>query len=315
MTSSADTIRLALIGAGPWGRNYIKTLAGLPGVALIRVASRNPETARLVPRDCSIHAQWEEVATATDIDGVIIATPPPLHYRMARAAIEGGNPALVEKPLTLDPGEARALGTLAAGRKALVMVGHTYLYHPAFEALEAALPTLGPLRGIEAEAGRWGPFRSETPVLWDWGAHDVAMCCDLLAARPTAVQATVLESRQVAEGLGEVIRLTLTFPGDIRATLVFGNLFELRKRTFQVRGERGALLFDDLAQDKLVRKAADRPDARGEAIATDTELPLTRLLRRFVAAIRNGDKDRRTLELGIGVVEVLDRCQRSLAAA
>ena len=43
-------IRLALIGAGRWGRNYIRTIMGLDGAELVVVASGNPETAGLVPR-------------------------------------------------------------------------------------------------------------------------------------------------------------------------------------------------------------------------------------------------------------------------
>jgi predicted homoserine dehydrogenase-like protein len=47
-------IRLGLAGAGRWGRNYIRTIAGLSGVRLTRVASSNPATADLLPPDCGL---------------------------------------------------------------------------------------------------------------------------------------------------------------------------------------------------------------------------------------------------------------------
>ena len=45
MSGNNETLRLGLIGAGPWGRNFIRTIDGIDGVTLARLASRNPESA------------------------------------------------------------------------------------------------------------------------------------------------------------------------------------------------------------------------------------------------------------------------------
>ena len=75
-TSSSKNLNLGLIGAGPWGHNYIRTIDGLDGITLACLASRNPESARLVGPGCKIHQDWREMIKTNDLNGVIIATPP-----------------------------------------------------------------------------------------------------------------------------------------------------------------------------------------------------------------------------------------------
>ena len=72
-------LRLGLIGAGHWGKVYIKTLERLPGFSLARLASNNPESRNLVHEGCQISKNWQEVTSADDLDGVIIAAPPKMH--------------------------------------------------------------------------------------------------------------------------------------------------------------------------------------------------------------------------------------------
>ena len=81
----AAQLRLGLLGAGRWGRNYIRTIAASAGVRLARLASRNPDSANLVPPDCVIFADWREMLDARALDGVIVATPPGVHAEMALA--------------------------------------------------------------------------------------------------------------------------------------------------------------------------------------------------------------------------------------
>src|SRR5229473_890850 len=109
----ATPVRLGLIGAGRWGRNYLRTIAATPGVRLARLASRNPDSVRLAPADCAVTPDWRDLLDRNALDGVIIATPAALHAEMALAAMDAGLPVLVEKPLTMDIAQARALGRKA----------------------------------------------------------------------------------------------------------------------------------------------------------------------------------------------------------
>jgi predicted dehydrogenase len=266
-------LRLGLVGAGAWGRNYIRTIAGIPEIRLARVATRD----------------WRELLRASDIDGVIVAVPPAAQPEIALAAIEAGRPLLLEKPLALSVDAAQRIVAAAAARSVFVMVDHVHLFHPAFEALKRAAAERGPVLAIEAAAGGPGQ-RPGVPALWDWGPHDVAMCIDLLGAPPEAVDAARLESRAA----GERLRLDLQFARGVSASIELSTLREKHRR-FAVR----------LAAQTLVYDAAPPADA--------AELPLARAVRAFAAAIAAGSTSLASAELGVAVVRTLTRCEERLA--
>ncbi len=306
-------INLGLIGAGRWGRNYIKTVAAMEGVRLARLASRNPASTTLVDAGCMISADWHELLDAGDLDGLIIATPPALHAGMVSAAIAASLPVLVEKPLTLDLAEAGKLLKQSREHGSLVMVEHTHLFHPAFEALCRQSADLGAIRSIRGEAGNHGPYRSDVPVLWDWGSHDIAMCIALTGAVPRTRAAVRHERRNVEGGIGESIRLLLEWPDGKQADIRLSNITD-RQRRFTVFCEGGVLVYDDLAQHKLVIHPAQTGDAQpqgaGTMLPVATGFPLTRAVERFVDAIRAGDLTHASLALGVDVTVVLADCER-----
>lgn len=294
-------LRLGLLGAGRWGRVYIRTIASLPDLALARVASRNPATPGLVPPGCLVSADWREVLAADGLDAVIVASPPALHAEMSAAAVEAGLPVLVEKPLTLQLEQARGLLEQARRKKILVMVEHTYLFHPAYEKLKELSRQLGQVRAVQTESGGPGPFRPDVGPLWDYGAHDVALCLDLLGAKPESVSA----SRERRIGRAEDVRVTLGFAGGIEARLHVGTLFDKKIRSAAVDCERGRLAIDFIGEPALVLD--------GRALSVDPTPPLERALRAFAAAVRAGEKEHPSLALGVDVVETLAACQRSLS--
>lgn len=303
----AAPLRLGLIGAGRWGRNYIKTIAGLEGMCLAALASGNPGSAHLVPGACLISPDWQAILDRRLIDAVIIATPPAVHARMATAAVERGLPVLVEKPLTLDSAEAVALRKFVAEHKGLVMVGHTQLFHPAYRKLREMLADYGPVRAIRSEAGNYGPFRLDTPVTWDWGAHDVAMCLDLLGTSPQRTGLRLVERRAVENALGEIFDIELIFPGEVRAAIRIGNILPKRRR-FTAYTETAALIYDDFAPHKLTIAPGTSDDdmtASRIPVPLVEELPLSNAVRTFARAVETGATGLDSLDLGVSVVSIL----------
>ena len=291
----AAALRLGLAGAGRWGRNYIRTIAGLGGVRLARVASGNPETKPLVPADCQVVGSWHELIDAAALDGLIISTPPATHAEIARAAIRQRIPVLIEKPLALSAADARGVRDLANQRGVYALVEHTHLFSPAFRALKGLLARYGGVREIRSEAGNHGPYRRDVSVLWDWGPHDVAMCLDLMQAAPTTVTCSV-EKR---DGPAQTVSLALAFPSGVTASILLSNMRD-KTRRFAVRCAKAELVYDDLSAQKLL--------VDGSPVPIAGELPLTVAVRQFAATIAARGTDRSSLDLAVSVVEVLEAC-------
>lgn len=306
-------IRLGLVGVGRWGRNYVRTIAGLPEVSLVCAASRNPDTRQLVSADCRVVADWRALVSADDIDGVVIASPPASHAEILAAAVRAGKAVLVEKPLAQSLADIPLIEAAARDAGAAIMVEHTHLYHPAFRALVREAKARGPLRGVRASAGNHGPVRRDVPVLWDWGAHDAAMCLHLLG-RDWAVQdVKCMEAHPVAEGMAKRLRLRLLFSGQIPAEIQLSTLDD-QHRWFAVDLNHETLVYQDRGRDglKLCPRAGAGPDEPGMALDVPEVLPLTQVVMEFAAAIRGGKLMRDSLRLGIDVVELLARCEMVL---
>lgn len=311
-------MRLALIGAGRWGRNYIRTIAGLPGTALVRLASGNPESHSLVPPSCVVTPDWRSAIAAPEVDAVIIATPPASHAEIALAAIAAGKAVLVEKPLALDMAEAEAI--VAAARRAgtLAWVEHTQIFNPAWAALKAALPAVGRPRAIRAVAGNHGPYRVGVPILWDWGAHEVSQVLDLTGTDPAACSARYTARGRREEGETATVEIGLAFADGLEVAIELCNHRD-KCRRMAVHGEAGVLVIDDLASARLTRHPPQPgfawPQGPGEALPVEAEPPLTRAVRLFAQAVAGRTVTFDSVELGLRVVRVLAACQHSAEAA
>ena len=309
--TGASTVRLGLIGAGRWGRNFIRTIRAMDDVSLAWIASSNPETRELAGESCPIDLDWRRLLAVDGTDAVVIVTPPALHSEMTLAAVATGLPVLVEKPLTLDLAEAQDLLVEVEKRNGYVLVDHVHLFNPAYQALKEAVAGLGAVTSIAATAGAEGPFRADTSVLWDWACHDIALCTDLLGVMPKAVGIRPVR----CDGSGAVYNIDLNFPpvdgaGGVEARILCGNLFDERVRRFTVETTGGTLTFDDFGAQPLVLRAIDGTERPLPVVAVR---PLENAVRTFAAAVRRGERSATPLHFAVGVVEVLDRLDQALA--
>jgi predicted dehydrogenase len=297
-------VRLGLVGAGRWGRNYIRTVAALGDAQLVAVASRNSDTAALLPPGCRIADDWRAVTEAPDIDGVIVASPPGTHADILIAAAAAQKAVMVEKPLVMSREDAARIRTALDGRAANILVDHTLMFHPAFQALCREAATLGPLKGVRSSAGNLGPYRQDASVLWDWAPHDLSMCLTL-APGPWRMRGARCAESRVVEGV-TAERLVLDLALGSAAANVTVTTLDPRHRSFAAEFQSCTLLFRDFVEQKLVRlpPGVEDPD-KGTPVAVDADFPLTLAVRAFAERIRTGNTDRGSLELGLAVVALI----------
>lgn len=117
---SDKTIRVGFVGAGANTRkHHLPKLKAQPGVELVAVANRSKESGERVAREFGIgrvHADWQEIVNAPDIDAVCIGTWPYMHCAMSTAALERGKHVLCEARMAMNATEGRRM--LEASRKA-----------------------------------------------------------------------------------------------------------------------------------------------------------------------------------------------------
>lgn len=121
--------RLVVMGGGLIGRRHVERILAHPNATCAGLIEPNPDVADDLP------VPRLQALDDAEADGVIIATPTPLHAAHAKAADKAGLPMLIEKPAAATIAEAQSLQTLTAP----ILIGHHRRHHPKVKALSAVL--------------------------------------------------------------------------------------------------------------------------------------------------------------------------------
>ena len=121
-----------------------------------------------------------------ELDAVVIATPVPTHYALAKQALEAGKHVFVEKPPAMRGAEMDELVALAAERDLVLMPGHLLLYHPGVRKLKELVDSgeLGDVLCVYGNRQNLGIVRTNENALWSLGVHDLSVILYLLDEEP-----------------------------------------------------------------------------------------------------------------------------------
>jgi predicted dehydrogenase len=139
--ASVAGLRAGIVGAGFVGRLHARS-ARLAGARIVGVAASTPASAAAARAELGAErdfADAEELVTSDEIDVVHICTPNHLHLPLALAAIAAGKRVICEKPVAIDPTEARELLTAADEAGSMVTVPFVYRYYPMVRELRSRL--------------------------------------------------------------------------------------------------------------------------------------------------------------------------------
>jgi predicted dehydrogenase len=129
--------RVGVVGLGYWGPNLARNfdqLAELAWICDAKDSVREAFAARY-PR-ASATADYADLLGDPGLDAVVISTPVPTHYELAKQALEAGKHVLVEKPPAMRGAEMDDLVRLSEERDLVCMPGHLLLYHPGIAKLK-----------------------------------------------------------------------------------------------------------------------------------------------------------------------------------
>lgn len=323
-------LKIGVVGAGAWGRNHVRTVAGLADAELAAVCDIDPKTRERMARQYPGALITGDVAALLQaVDAVIVASPAATHATVALQAVDAGKPVLVEKPFALNVRDAEEVARRGAARGVPVLAGHLLVYHPAVERLRAMVQAgeLGRVFYLYGLRVNLGQVRKDENALWSFGPHDVSVALYLLGEQPVRVAAHGKSYLQPA--IEDVVFLTMEFASGVLAHVQLSWLDPHKERKLTVVGAKKMVVFDDMEPREKLRiydKGVDRPPeygSFGESLAIregdifipriSTVEPLAAELAHFVRAARGLETPRATAEDGVRVVRVLEAASRSLA--
>jgi predicted dehydrogenase len=318
-------LRVGQAGLGYWGRNLARNFDDLTDLRWLCDASeeRRAEFAERYP-DAKVTGDFDELLAADDVDAVVIATPVPTHYPLARAALEAGKHVFVEKPPAMRAAEMEELIGLAEARGLVLMPGHLLLYHPAVQKLKELIDggELGEVLVVYGNRQNLGKIRKDENALWSLGVHDLSVIQYLI--QEEIVEAAAHGHAFLNEGVEDVVFCYLRFASGKIAHMHLSWLDPHKMRRLTVVGRDKMAVFDDMELDHKITvydKAPEQPsDTYGEwrtrtgdtfSPKLSNAEPLKLECQHFVRLVQEG-WDGREMRDGLEVVRALELLTGSL---
>ncbi|MEM9565041.1 MAG: Gfo/Idh/MocA family oxidoreductase [Actinomycetota bacterium] len=312
-------MKLALAGAGAFGRKHLDGLRNIDDVEVVSVIGRTPDATAAVAEEYGIGHHGTDLADALaidDVDAVILATPTQMHAAQAIACMEAGKHVEVEIPLADSLADALAVSATQERTGLVAMVGHTRRFNPSHQWVRHKIEA-GEFRIQQMDVQTYffrrtntnalGEPRSWTDhLLWHHAAHTV----DLFGYQTgeEIVAANVLDgphhpelgiamdmSIQMKTSGGSLLTLSLSFNND-------GPLGTF----FRYIGDTGTYLarYDDLVTGRDEVIDVSKVDVSMNGIELQD--------REFIAAIREGREPNSSVRQVMSCYEWLHELEQQL---
>ncbi|MGH9666227.1 MAG: Gfo/Idh/MocA family protein, partial [Bryobacteraceae bacterium] len=180
-------IRIALVGAGSFGRNHLRVLRESGRAELAAVVDTDPARAQSAAAQYGCQALSGIEDLTGNVEAAIVATPTTTHAAIGCELLEAGIDVLVEKPIAADPASARRLAETARRTGRILQVGHLERFNPAVMALERAvrLPLFFEIHRLSV----FTPRSLDVDVVLDLMIHDIDIVLALTGRAPEEVRA------------------------------------------------------------------------------------------------------------------------------
>ena len=193
MSAAAQPVRVAVVGAGAFGRNHLRVLHELPEAALVAAVESHSERAAAVAAQYAIPVfACVEAALAADLSlaAAVVAVPTVHHCAVAGPLLSAGIDCLVEKPLAASLREADELCALAARHQRILQPGHLERFNPAVLAMQQDLR--GPMFFEAHRLSVFTPRSLDVDVVLDLMIHDLDVVLRFAASPVREVRAVGL---------------------------------------------------------------------------------------------------------------------------
>lgn len=324
-------IRLAIIGLGHWGPNYLRNFSQEKNCCLVACLDANAERIKLFQdKYPSVHfyTDLDSMLAKESLDAAVLVTPTSTHFDLAQICLKKNLHILIEKPFALIPEQCVALGALAQERKKILMVGHTFLYNGAVNWMKRFFEagSAGRIYYLHAARTNLGPIRQDVNALYDLAPHDISIFLYLLGLKPKAVSAQGAAFFNQNE---DVVFLTLYFENKIMAHIHVSWLDPCKVRKITVIAEKQMLVFDDIdvaepirIYNKGVKPPKDIMDfSQFKAVVYDGDIvipkipldePLKIQCQEFLKCVVENKTPLSDARFGTAVVHILNKATESL---
>lgn len=175
-------LKLAVIGMGGYGMVNVRAALKVGGVQIRAICdvdsahldSSADQIEKMQEMRPATFKRYEEMLDQTELDAIIIATPPQWHALQTIACVEHGLDVYCEKPLAYDIREGRAMARAVAESGRTVQIGFQRRQSQSFQQVARCIREgrIGKVVQVDAQihyrAGTPDPTPQQPPPTLDW---------------------------------------------------------------------------------------------------------------------------------------------------
>ena len=303
-------IRVAVAGAGEFGRNHVRVYREIEGADLIGVYDHDARRAAAVAKEF----QTKVLSTLEELhgcaDAVSVAVPTVAHAEVGCRLMEMGLDVLVEKPMAVNLSEADALLASAKKNKRILQVGHVERFNPAVIAVEPILNR--PLFFEVHRLGVFTPRSLDVDVIYDLMIHDLDILLALVKEPVTEVKAVGIP---VLTNKVDIAHARLEFVGGAVANVTASRVSTERVRKMRFFQQHEYISLDYARRDALrvgVKKPGPQPEFGFQKLDAPAVEPLRAELEAFVDAARTRKESKTNGAAGRAALELASRVMASI---
>ena len=314
-SATGRTTRIAQVGLGQWGKNLARNFDQLAELLWLCDLDdeRRAEAAQSYPA-AQVTSSFDDVLADESVEAVVVATPVPTHYELARRTLEAGKHVFVEKPPAMRGAEMEELCELAEERNLVLMPGHLLLYHPGVQKLKEIVDSgeLGEVLYVYGNRQNLGTFRTNENALWSLGVHDLSVLLYLIDEEPSEVRAH--GNAFLSRGVEDVVFCYLRFPSGKMAHMHLSWLDPHKIRRITVVGNERMAVFDDMERERKITVYDNWRTRTGDVYSptVDPTEPLRRECEHFLQLVAGEGEPQKAARDAIPVVRALDQLQAAL---
>ena len=267
MASNPSPLRVAVCGAGAFGRNHLRVYRELEreGNAVKLSAIIEPDAAR----SAALQKEWavpvyssvDEALAARGrnelrIDAVSVCVPTSIHHAVAAPLLRAGIDLLIEKPIAASTAEADDLIAIARQHSRILQVGHLERFNPAVLAVQ---PLLNHPMFFEAHRlSIFTPRALDVDVVLDLMIHDLDIVLSFVASPVREIHAVGLP---ILSNMTDIANVRLEFESGCVANFTASRVSTEQVRKLRFFQPHQYISVDYVRKDVLVIDVSARPDA------------------------------------------------------
>lgn len=301
-------VRVAVVGAGAFGREHARVYSEVAGSHLVAVCDVDQPRGRAVAEHYGAAFVLDYRELVGKVDAVSLTVPTESHEPIARELLEAGIAVLVEKPIARTLDEADRIIGAARRSGAVLQVGHLERFNPAVMAAARILT-----RPLFFEAHRLSVFTPRSldiDVVMDLMVHDIDVVLSFAGSEVVEVRAAgvpILTPRI------DIANARIEFANGCVANLTASRVSVERVRKLRFFQPRQYVSIDYAVQEAAVVSVRPQPGGRPEfenkLLAVERSEPLRLEIESFIASVGGapvtvtGEDGRRALALAVDVTE------------